>query len=163
MKTKILIFFILTGIVSFGQKSKKQHVEGAIGQPKIEINYSAPWVKGRVIYGDLVPYGEIWRAGANANTTVKFSRNVTINGHGLNAGKYALFVIPSKNDQDWIVIFSKKNNAWGAFEYKESEDALRVKVKAIDNAEIVEKLSYEVIKHGIKFAWADKHFILNVK
>jgi len=162
MKTKIIILFILTSILSFGQKSKKQHIEGAIGKTKIKINYSAPSVKGRVIYGDLVPYGEVWRAGANANTTIEFSKNVTINGHKLNAGKYGFFIIPTKDNQ-WTAIFSKKNNAWGAFSYKESEDALRVKVKAIDNKEPIEKLSYEIIKEGIKFSWADKHLILKVK
>jgi len=162
MKIKIIILFILTSIVSFGQKSKKHHVEGVIGKTEIEINYSAPSVKGRVIYGDIVPYGEVWRAGANANTTVKFSKNVTINGHKLNTGKYALFVIPTKNNQ-WQVIFSKKNNAWGAFSYKKSEDALRIEVKVIDTKKAVELLSYEVTKSGIKFAWADKYFVLAVK
>lgn len=163
MKTKVIILFMLTSILSFGQKSKKQHVESVIGKTNIEIDYSAPKVKGRTIFGDLVPYGEVWRAGANANTTVEFSKNVTINGRELTAGKYALFVIPNGNNQAWEVIFSKKNNAWGAFSYKESEDALRVKVKAIDNKEPVELLSYEVTTSGIKFAWADKHFVLAVK
>ena len=163
MKTKVIILFMLTSILSFGQKSKKQHVEGNVDKVNIEIDYSAPSIKGRAVYGELVPYSEVWRAGANANTTVEFSTNVTINGQKLNAGKYGFFVIPNGNHQAWEVIFSKKNNAWGAFSYKESEDALRVKVKAIDNEENVEVLSYEVTKSGIKFAWADKHFTLSVK
>jgi len=163
MNTKLIILFMLTSILSFGQKSKKQHAEGIIGKTNIQIEYSAPSVKGRTVFGELVPFGEVWRAGANANTTVEFSKNVTINGQALTAGKYALFVIPNGNNQAWEVIFSKKNNAWGAFSYKESEDALRVKVKAIDNKEPVELLSYEVVKGGIKFSWADKYFILAVK
>ncbi|MDC9722497.1 MAG: DUF2911 domain-containing protein [Urechidicola sp.] len=163
MKTKVIILFMLTSILSFGQKSKKQHIEGSVDKVNIEIDYSAPKVKGRTIYGDLIPYGEVWRAGANANTTVEFNKDVAINGQKLSAGKYGLFVIPNGNHQAWDVIFSKKNNAWGAFSYKESEDALRVKVKAIDNEESVELLSYEITESGIKFAWADKYFKLSVK
>lgn len=163
MKTKVIILFMLTSIVSFGQKSKKQQAEGVINKVAIEIDYSAPKVKGRTIYGDLIPYGEVWRAGANANTTIEFSKNVTINGQTLNAGKYGFFIIPNGNNQAWEVIFSKKNNAWGAFSYKESEDALRVKVKVQDTKETVELLNYEVSKDLIKFAWADKQFVLAVK
>ena len=163
MKTKVIILFMLTSILSFGQKSKKQHIEGSVDKVNIEIDYSAPSVKDRTVYGELVPFGEVWRAGANANTTVEFSKNVTINGQELSAGKYGFFVIPNGNHQAWEVIFSKKNNAWGAFSYKESEDVLRVKVKAIDNEESVELLSYEITESGIKFAWADKHFKLSVK
>ncbi|PCI11949.1 MAG: hypothetical protein COB73_00430 [Flavobacteriaceae bacterium] len=163
MKTKVIILFMLTSILSFGQKSKKQHVKGTLDKVNIEIEYSAPSVKGRTIFGELVPYAEVWRAGANANTTIEFSKNVTINGQALTAGKYAFFVIPNGDSQAWEIIFNKKNNAWGSFSYKESEDALRVKVKAIDNKEPVEVLKYEVTKNGIKFAWADKHFEFSVK
>ena len=162
MKTRVIILFMLTSILSFGQKSKKQHVEGTVAKVNIEIDYSAPSVKGRTVFGGLESYGQVWRAGANANTTIEFSKNVTINGQSLTAGKYGFFIIPNKNEA-WVAIFSKKNDAWGAFSYKESEDALRVKVKAIDNKETVEMLSYIVTKSGIKFAWADKHFVLAVK
>jgi len=163
MNTKVIILFMLTSILSFGQKSKKQHVDGMLDKTTISIDYSAPKVKGRTVYGELVPYDEVWRAGANANTTIEFSKNVTINGQALTAGKYGFFVIPNGDNQAWEIIFNKKNNAWGAFSYKESEDALRVKVKAIDNEESVEVLKYEVTKHGIKFSWADKHFEFSVK
>ena len=162
MKTKVIILFMLTSILSFGQKSKKQHVEGTVAKVNIEIDYSAPSVKGRTVFGELESYGQVWRAGANSNTTIEFSKNVTINGQSLAAGKYGFFIIPNKNEA-WVAIFSKKNDAWGAFSYKESEDALRIKVKAVDNEKSVELLSYEVTKSGIKFAWADKHFVLAVK
>ena len=119
-------------------------------------------VKGRTVYGDLESYGKVWRAGANKNTTVKFSKNVAVNGQNLNAGKYGFFIIPNE-DKAWVAIFSKTNDGWGAYSYKESEDALRVDVEAMDTESHVENLTYEVTDDGIKFAWADKYFVLEIE
>ena len=84
-------------------------------------------MNGRKVWGGLVPYGQVWRAGANENTTITFANDVTIEGKPLAAGTYGLHMIPNEND--WTVIFSKMHTAWGSFSYKESEDALRVTVK----------------------------------
>jgi len=92
----------------------------------ITIVYSRPGVKGRKIWGGLVPYNEVWRAGANENTTFEVSKDVLIKGQKLPAGKYGLHMIPG--EKEWTVIFSKNNSAWGSFSYKKGEDALRITV-----------------------------------
>ena len=104
----------------------------------ITIEYSRPGVKGRKIWGELVPYGLApgneysnekpypWRAGANENTTIEFSKDVLIEGNKLPAGKYGIHMIPS--EKDWTIIFSKNNSGWGSFAYNQEEDALRVTV-----------------------------------
>jgi hypothetical protein len=101
----------------------------------ITINYSRPGVRGRTIWGELVPYGLAptnqfapkpfpWRGGADANTTIEFSNPVRINGNALPAGRYGLHFIPT--EKDWTIIFSKNSTRWGSFAYDEAEDALRV-------------------------------------
>ena len=92
----------------------------------ITIVYSRPGVKGRKIWGGLVPYNEVWRAGANENTTFEVGKDVLINGQKLPAGKYGLHMIPG--EKEWTIIFSKNNSAWGSFDYSEDEDVLRVTV-----------------------------------
>ena len=98
-----------------------------IGITDITVNYHRPLVNSRQVWGKLVPYGEVWRAGANENTTVTFTDPVTIEGQPLDKGTYGLHMIPSENQ--WTVIFSKMSTAWGSFSYKQNEDALRVTVK----------------------------------
>ena len=98
-----------------------------IGITDITINYHRPLIKGRKVWGGLVPYGQPWRAGANENTTISFSDPVTIEGQPLAAGTYGLHMIPTETD--WTIAFSKTNTAWGSFTYDKAEDALRVTVK----------------------------------
>ena len=93
----------------------------------VKTDYSSPRMKGRKVYGGLVPYGQVWRAGANENTVITFSDPVTIEGQPLDKGTYGLHMIPGQNQ--WTVIFSKNSTSWGAFTYKQDEDALRVTVK----------------------------------
>lgn len=111
-----------------------------IGITDITINYHRPLVKGRQIWGKLVPYGEVWRAGANENTTISFTDPVMIEGHPLAKGVYGLHMLPAENE--WVVIFSKVHTAWGSFTYKETDDALRVKVKP-QASEAHETLTYD--------------------
>ncbi|MGA8527603.1 MAG: DUF2911 domain-containing protein, partial [Candidatus Sulfotelmatobacter sp.] len=108
---------------------QSQHalVTQRIGLTDITINYHRPLVNNRPVWGKLVPYGEVWRAGANENTTVTFTDPVTIEGQPLDKGTYGLHMIPGENQ--WTVIFSKMSTAWGSFSYKQDEDALRVTVK----------------------------------
>ena len=98
------------------------------GLTDIEIDYSSPAVRGRKIWGTVVPYGQVWRAGANAATKVSFSKDVSIGGTAVPAGAYALFVIPNAKGP-WTVIISKNANQPGSFAYKKEEDLLRVDVK----------------------------------
>jgi hypothetical protein len=111
-----------------------------VGITDIKISYHRPLVKDRKIWGKVVPYGDVWRAGANENTTVSFSDPVSVEGKPLEAGAYGLHMIPG--DSEWIVIFSKNSTSWGAFTYKQDEDALRVTVKP-QPAEFHEALAYD--------------------
>jgi len=107
--------------------SLKASVSQTLGtETNITISYCRPGVKGRKIWGGLVPYGATWRAGANENTTIEFSTDVTIEGKKIAAGKYGVHMIPSEGT--WVIAFSTKNNAWGSFAYKKEEDALRITV-----------------------------------
>ena len=103
-----------------------------VGVTDITMNYSRPSVRGREIWGSLVPYDKIWRAGANASTKIEFSTDVKINGTSVKAGKYALYVIPSK--EEWTFIISSYVDGWGVDEYTEKTDVVRVKAKVMENA-----------------------------
>ncbi len=110
-----------------------------VGLTDVSINYSRPSKKGRTIFGDLVPYGKLWRTGANSATTLSFSDDVKIAGKDLPAGSYALFTIPGQDE--WTIILNKNPNQAGTGSYKESEDALRVIVKSINIPATIETLS----------------------
>ena len=119
--------------------SLKASVTQTLGEDTvITIEYSRPGVKGRKIWGELVPWGLApgnrysndkpypWRAGADENTTIEFSKNIIVEGSNLAAGKYGLHMIPS--EKEWVIIFSKNNSSWGSFSYSQEEDALRITV-----------------------------------
>ena len=107
--------------------SQRGTVSQRIGLTDITITYHRPAVGGREIWGKTVPYGKVWRAGANENTTITFSDDVSVEGKPLAAGTYGLHTIPDKDQ--WTVIFSKNSTSWGSFSYDEKEDALRVSAK----------------------------------
>jgi Protein of unknown function (DUF2911) len=121
-------------------QSQRAMVTQRIGITDITVNYHRPLVNGRQVWGKLVPYGDVWRAGANENTTVTFTDPVTIEGQPLDKGTYGLHMIPGENQ--WTVIFSKMSTAWGSFSYKQDEDALRVTVKP-QAAEFHDALTYD--------------------
>ena len=116
-----------SALLDLPRKSQNAQVTQTIGITDVTVKYSRPLVNGRKVWGGLVPYGEVWRAGANENTTITFSDPVTIEGKPLDKGTYGLFMIPKEDE--WTVIFSKTTTAWGAFTYKPDEDVLRVTVK----------------------------------
>ncbi|MFQ5818073.1 MAG: DUF2911 domain-containing protein [Terriglobia bacterium] len=107
--------------------SPNASVAQTIGVTQVTISYGRPGVKGRKIWGGLVPYDKVWRAGANEATTIAFSNNVTIEAQNLPAGTYGLFTIPSATE--WTIIFNKTAQQWGAMNYDAAQDALRIKVK----------------------------------
>jgi tetratricopeptide (TPR) repeat protein len=108
-------------------QSQRAEISQRIGITDVTINYHRPLVNDRKVWGNLVPYGKVWRAGANINTTITFSDPVMIEGKPLDKGTYGLHMIP--NTDQWTIIFSKNSTSWGAFTYDEAEDALRVTVK----------------------------------
>ena len=130
-----------SSVLDLPRDSQHAKIIQRIGVTDITINYHRPLVKGRKIWGGLVPYGQVWRAGANENTTIEFTDPVSIEGQALPKGIYGLHMIPMENE--WTVIFSKMSTAWGSFSYNQAEDALRVTVKP-QPAEMEESLAYEI-------------------
>ena len=126
-------------VMSLPRQSQRSVVTQRVALTDISIVYHRPLVGGRRVWGGIVPYGQVWRAGANENTTIAFSRPVTVEGKPLAEGTYGLHMIP--NEKEWTVIFSKAHDAWGSFSYKQEEDALRVNVKARPT-ELHEALTY---------------------
>jgi hypothetical protein len=130
--------------------SKNGHTAGTAGGAGVVIEYGRPNVKGRAIWGALVPWGQVWRTGANEATTIAFDRDVTIDGQKLAAGTYALFTIPT--EKSWTVIFNKTAQQWGAFKYDASQDALRVTIEPAA-AEMVESLEFSIQGDKVVMRW----------
>ncbi|MFZ4427065.1 MAG: DUF2911 domain-containing protein [Saprospiraceae bacterium] len=129
------------------------------GAVNVMVNYSSPAVKGRKVWGDLVPFGEVWRTGANEATVFEVSRDVLVNGQRLPAGKYAFFTIPG--EKSWTLIFNKEPNQWGSYNYKQEMDALRVNVKPKASKTFNERLTITVSNKGkAMLAWekVEVHF-----
>src|SRR5262245_59537385 len=122
------------------ETSPKASLAQTIGVTNIEVNYHRPAVNKRKIFGGLVSYGAVWRAGANENTTISFSTPVTVEGQALPAGTYGLFMIPTAST--WTVVFSKFTDAWGAYSYEQGEDALRVTVTPQAMSESQERMAF---------------------
>lgn len=108
-------------------QSPAAEVTQRVGLTDITIKYHRPSVRDRKIWDGVVPYGKLWRTGANVNTTISFSDPVTIDGKPLDKGIYGLHIIP--NADEWTIIFSRNSTSWGSFFYDQSEDALRINVK----------------------------------
>lgn len=166
---------LLTGVLAFSSltmcaqtdKSKRpsppaQATATLASGTTITIDYSQPAVKGRTVGKDLEPkQGEVWRTGANEATWIEFSKDVTVEGKAVKAGKYGLFSI--WNGNNWTVILNKKWNQWGAYEYKPAEDVLRIDVP-VKKSTFSERLTFKANNNGtITLNWADLQFDLNVK
>ncbi|MFC4873267.1 DUF2911 domain-containing protein [Negadavirga shengliensis] len=155
------ILMLSVVFLSFCQEraSPPKTAEGTVNGAKITINYSSPAVKGRTIWGDLVPYGKVWRAGANEATIFETSKDIKVEGQPLPAGKYSLFVIPSEDES--TVIFNKQTGQWGT-QYDESQDVLRVPIRGREN-NFEENLTYEVLSDGFELRWADGAGKVNIE
>lgn len=135
MKKLFLLLFVL--IISTQIKaqlelprvSPKASVSQTVGYCNITVEYYRPAVKGRDIWGALVPFGQIWRTGANDATTIQFTTNVSINGMSVPAGMYSLFTIPEKDE--WTIVLNKTFKQWGSYNYKSDDDLLRFTVKPV--------------------------------
>lgn len=157
-----LIFFI--GFIAMAQKtpaSPAETVSGKVGNATVTIKYSSPSVKGRAIWGDLVPFDKVWRAGANNATTFENDADLQIENKLLPKGKYTFFVIPGKTES--TIIFNKTQEQWGAYKYDAEQDALRVQIKQKAGDESLEKLIYELSENKISLKWEKWSFDLNVK
>ena len=145
----LMFSFVMISSQSYAQNDKKVRISPkaaviqTVGFTEVSIDYNRPGVKGRVIWGGLVPYNKVWRAGANEATKFTFSTDVKINDKTLKAGSYSFFVIPIK--ESWTLIFNKVADQWGAFEYNEAEDALRFEITPEDGS-MQEWLAYTITK-----------------
>jgi tetratricopeptide (TPR) repeat protein len=141
----IFLFLLFTLSLSAQQNltlpDASQHavVMQQVGMCEIKIDYHRPGVKGREVWGKLVPFDQVWRAGANENTTISFSKDVIVDGKKVPAGTYGLHMVPTEND--WTIILNKDYRAWGSFFYKEENDFMRFKVKP-QSSELQEWLMY---------------------
>ncbi len=132
-------------VLDLPRPSQHAVITQRIGITDVTVNYHRPMVNKRKVWGGLVPYGQVWRAGANENTTIKFTDPVTIEGKALPAGTYGLHMLPAENE--WTVIFSRNSTSWGSFTYNQAEDALRVTVKP-QTADFREALTYDFDEVG---------------
>ena len=154
----ILMIAVVLGVVpAFAQRgddadraSKNGKTEGSIEGVDVTLEYGRPNVKGRTIWGGLVPYGEVWRTGANEASTFTIDKDVMVEGQELAAGTYGVFTIPGESE--WVVIFNKVPNQWGAMKYDEAEDALRVTVEP-EAAEFVETMEFEIDGSDVVLRW----------
>lgn len=122
-----------------------------INGSEARLDYSSPKVRGRQLYGGLVPYGKIWRTGANEASKIKLSHDFRINGELLPQGEYSIFTIP--NDKSWIIIFNKVADQWGHYNYNSSEDALRVTVQSEHSDHYEESMILKIKDQELIYAW----------
>jgi hypothetical protein len=149
--TLVALVFSL-GVLAQDKKpaSPPAKAEGSIDGIKVTVDYAQPSAKGRKIVGDLVPYGKVWRTGANAVTSIEFSADVKVEGKVLPKGKYGLFTIPGENE--WVIIFSKQATG-SPFDYSDKQDALRVNVKPGKADAFVEAFTITVEKSNVVLKW----------
>lgn len=147
------------------QVSQKAIVTQTVGLTDVTITYSRPGVKGRVIWGELVPYDKVWRTGANAATNFSVSDDVKINGQALPAGEYSLHTIPGKDQ--WTIIFNKVAKQWGSYDYDQSKDALRIQVKPAEGPfQEWMQFSFPVVEPSaatVELAWEKVRVSFNIE
>ncbi|WP_448517930.1 DUF2911 domain-containing protein [Rhodoflexus sp.] len=161
-----LLMFVLAGFATQAQNKQPASPEASvaekIGETTITITYGQPSVRGRKIWGELVPYGKVWRTGANKATTFETSADIMVEGQKLPKGKYALFTIPGEDE--WTIIFNSKHDQWGAYDYNEAQDVLRVKVKPAVADEHFEAMTFDINKEGIvSLMWEKKRVSFSAK
>lgn len=177
MNKKLLSLSFLLGLfafspVAFAQGDKSQRASppatatGKVGNATITINYSSPAVKGRKVWGDLVPYDKAWRAGANEATTFTTDKDIKVEGQTLPAGSYSLFAIPGASQ--WQFVFNKQTGQWGIkrtgeANYDAANNALTVAVKPQTTADMTERLLYDVNGKGFVLKWENLEVPVRIK
>nr|WP_245189502.1 DUF2911 domain-containing protein [Lunatimonas salinarum] len=143
--------------------SPLRKVEGTIANKQLKVQYGSPAVKGRPIWGDLVPYNEVWRTGANEATYLEFTEDLKFNGEILPAGKYSLFTIPRESGP-WTVIFNSEwNLEHGHYQYKEENDVLRISAEPIWEENSEEWLTIEMVPEGLVVKWEKLKLPINIE
>ncbi|MFD1552480.1 DUF2911 domain-containing protein [Putridiphycobacter roseus] len=147
-------------------KSPREVASGQIDGVTVSVDYGSPSVKGREIWGDLVPFDNVWRAGANETTKLTLDAPLSINGQVVAAGSYGLLVLPKENE-DWTVIINEAwdydtHGVWGSNGYDENRDVLQVKVTPTFSGDMQESLKYTITENGILFQWDQASFEIPV-
>ena len=164
---KLHIISLLTGLflvsfsgISIAQDDKLKRpsppaeAKGMVDSSNVAIYYSSPAVKGREIWGSLVPYGKVWRTGANEATVFEVDRAVELNGHTIAPGKYALFSIPGETE--WTFILNSEWDQWGAFKYDKSKDVLRFTATPEKSPVFNERLRFDIKDNRVDLYWENK-------
>lgn len=163
-KLTSLFFVSFCALTSFAQDkplSPLETIEAKLDGVGTTIVYCRPSARGRTMIGGKEPFGEVWRTGANAATTVTFDQDVKIDGKDLAAGKYSLFTIPNKDQ--WTIIFNSVHTQWGAYDYDKSKDVLRVMAKVEKPKAFVETFTISTDKTKVTLAWENYQVSFNVK
>jgi hypothetical protein len=152
----ILIFSFSMLSKVYAQESPRESVSGSISGASVTIGYGSPSVRGRKIWGGLVPYGQIWRTGANPVTEIQTNKDLKIQGKTLPLGKYSIFTIPGENE--WKVIFNSETGQWGikddgSANDNPSKDVLIVTVKPEKSTSFNERLTFNINDNGFVLSW----------
>jgi len=166
---KSSLYLILLALLVFGSTyaqdkkplSPEETVTAKIDGGDVTVVYCKPSARGRKIMGGLVPYGEVWRTGANAATTIEFGKPVKVEGKDLPAGKYEIFTIPGESE--WTIIFQKDAKQWGAYSYKKESDVLRVAVKPTKATGTVETFNISLGSDEVVLKWENTAVAFKVK
>jgi hypothetical protein len=160
--------FLSTALMAQGgaPASPAATATGKVKDANIVINYSSPGVKGRKIWGDLVPYDKVWRAGANQATLFAVDKDVKVEGKALAAGKYSLYAIPG--EKEWTIIFNSATGQWGinrdgTTTEDPAKDVLRVTVKPKKSKELTERLTYVIDAKGFSLVWENLEVPVSIK
>lgn len=162
MKSYSLTFICLVFLSALSTNSNAQadkstrpsppmEIKGKLQDAQVSISYSSPSVKGRTIWGDLVPYGKVWRTGANEATIFETDKDIIIQDQKLPAGKYALFTIPGETEWTWV--FNSVWDQWGAYKYDESQDVLRINTISQKSSINNEQLRFEIADDKVSLYW----------
>jgi Protein of unknown function (DUF2911) len=157
MKKQSILFLMMVTILSIGATAQDKAMPSppakataTIDGVTVTIDYHQPSAKGRKVMGALVPFGEVWRTGANATTSIDFGANAKIEGQAVPKGKYGLYTIPGENE--WVIIINK-DIKWGHYDYTDKADVLRVKVKPSKTASFVEKFTINIKDGNVVMEW----------
>jgi hypothetical protein len=157
MKKQSILFLLLASVLSITSMAQDKKMasppakaSGTVDGVAVTVDYHQPSAKTRKIMGALVPFGEVWRTGANATTSIDFSANAKVEGQAVPKGKYGLFTIPGENE--WVIILSKEAKG-SPFDYSEKQDLLRVKVKPSKTASFVETFTITIKDGNVVMEW----------
>lgn len=161
-----LALSLMSSLLWAQAKSPAATASGKIGEANISIKYSSPSVRERKIWGELVPYNKVWRAGANAATVFETDKDLKIDGQVLPAGKYSLYAIPT--EKKWTIIFNSQTGQWGTNRDGEatldsSKDVLRTIVKPKKSASFNERLVYAISETGMTLSWENLEISVPIK